>query len=182
MPRLSPFAAVDRIVYESAFRKGDQMDSNLFTEYITRYRNMVYRVAYSYMRVPADSEDIMQEVFLKLYQSGKSFDSEEHLKAWLIRVTINKAKDELKASRRKQTELISDGADAAEIANRDLHEAMQQLGEDYRIAVYLHYYEGYGVKEMARLLGISEANVKTRLKRAREKLRAFLTDDERSIS
>ena len=158
------------------------MDSKLFTDYISRYRNMVYRVAYSYLKTPADSEDIMQEVFLKLYQSGKSFDSEEHLKAWLIRVTINKAKDELKASRRKQTELISDSADISDNTNAELHEAIQALSEDHRLVVYLHYYEGYGVREMARLLRISEANVKTRLKRARDKLRAFLTDDERSFS
>ncbi len=158
------------------------MDSNLFTEYIGRYRNMVYRVAYSYLKTHTDSEDIMQEVFLKLYQSSKSFESEEHLKAWLIRVAINKAKDELKASRRKQSELISDRVDISESVNSELREAIQALGEDYRIVVYLHYYEGYGVREIARLLRISEANVKTRLKRARDKLRAFLTDDERSFS
>ena len=136
------------------------MDSNLFNEYISRYHNMVYRIAYSYMKIPADSE--------------------EHLKAWLIRVTVNKAKDELKASRRKQTELISDSADIPDNANTELHEAMQTLNEDHRIVVYLHYYEGYGVREIAKLLRISEANVKTRLKRARDKLRTFLTDDERS--
>lgn len=156
------------------------MDSILFTEYISRYRNMVYRVAFSYLKSPADSEDIMQEVFLKLYQSGKSFDSEEHLKAWLIRVTANKAKDELKASRRKYTEPVSEGVHITDTPNNELHEAIGALGEDYRIVVYLHYYEGYGVKEMAKLLRISEANVKTRLKRAREKLKAFLTDNERS--
>lgn len=156
------------------------MNEELFTEYITKYSNMVYRIAYSYMNSCADSEDIMQDVFLKLYQSGKSFDSDEHLKAWLIRVTINKAKDELKACRRKQTQLISDGADITFPVNTDLHEAMQSLSEDYRIAVYLHYYEGYGIKDISKLLRISEANVKTRLKRAREKLRAFLTDNERS--
>ena len=156
------------------------MDSILFTEYISRYRNMVYRVAFSYLKSPADSEDIMQEVFLKLYQSGKSFDSEEHLKAWLIRVTANKAKDELKASRRKHTEPASEGVYVTDTPHSELHEAIGTLGEDYRIVVYLHYYEGYGVKELAKLLRISEANVKTRLKRAREKLRAFLTDDERS--
>ncbi len=122
----------------------------------------------------------MQEVFLKLYQSGKSFESDEHLKAWLIRVTINKAKDELKASRRKQAELISERAEISCAENTDLHEAMRSLSEDHRIAVYLHYYEGYSVKEIAKLLRISEANVKTRLKRARDRLREFLTDDERS--
>lgn len=156
------------------------MNEELFTEYITEYSNMVYRIAYSYMNSCADSEDIMQDVFLKLYQSGKSFDSDEHLKAWLIRVTVNKAKDELKACRRKQTQLIAECADTAAMPNYELAEAIQTLGADYRVVVYLHYYEGYGIKDISKLLRISEANVKTRLKRAREKLRAFLTDNERS--
>lgn len=155
------------------------MNEELFTEYITKYSDMVYRIAYSYMNSRADSEDIMQEVFIKLYQSNKSFCNSEHLKAWLIRVTVNKAKDELKACRRKQTQLIAECTDTAAMPNYELAEAMQTLGADYRVVVYLHYYEGYRIKDMSRLLSISEANVKTRLKRAREKLKAFLSDDER---
>ncbi len=156
------------------------MDDNLFTAYVEKYSAMVYRVAYSFMKSPADSEDIMQETFIRLYTAKKSFDSEEHLKAWLIRVAVNLSKNELKAFRRKQTEPVSEEEQSPDNSHPDLHEAMQQLCEDYRIVVYLYYYEGYGVRETATLLGISEANVKTRLKRAREKLRAFLTDDERS--
>lgn len=156
------------------------MNEVLFTEYINKYSDMVYRVAYSYMNNRADSEDIMQESFVKLYQSKKVFASDEHLKAWLIRVTVNKAKDELKACRRKQPQLITECADTVRMPNHELAEAIQALGADYRIVVYLHYYEGYGIKEISRLISISEANVKTRLKRAREKLRSFLSDGERS--
>ncbi len=156
------------------------MDDILFTAYVEKYSGMVYRVAFSYMKAPADSEDIMQEAFLRLYTTGKRFESEEHLKAWLIRVTINLAKNELKAFRRKDKALASADPEEPPAFYPELDEAMKSLNEDYRIAVYLYYYEGYGVRELASLLGISEANAKTRLKRARNKLKEFLTDDERS--
>ncbi len=156
------------------------MDNNLFTAYIDEYSGMVYRIAYSYMKSSADSEDIMQEVFLKLYTARKEFSSSEHVKAWLIRVTVNIAKNELKAHRRKNTELIDEALPSSISDNTELHEALQELGEEHRIVVYLYYYEGYSVREIAKLLGISEDNVKTRLKRARAKLKAFLADDERS--
>ncbi len=151
------------------------MQNDIFTEYVRKYSDMVYRVAYGYTRSRPDSEDIMQDVLLKLYQSGKVFRDDEHVKAWLIRVTVNRSRDVLRAQRRKQTEELDVNTPQAQREN-SLDEAMSALGEEYRLAVYLHYYEGYGVKEIARIMRISESNVKIRLKRARDKLREFLTD------
>lgn len=151
------------------------MQNDIFNEYVRKYSDMVYRIAYSYTHSHPDSEDIMQDTLLKLYQCGKRFRDDEHLKAWLIRVAINTAKDLLKSLKRKTTdelcENISTPAD-----DRELDHAMTSLSEDYRAVVYLHYYEGYDVKEIAKLMRITESNVKIRLKRARDKLRDFMTD------
>ena len=154
------------------------MDSAKLTEYFKSYGDTVYRVAYSIIQNPAECEDITQDIFLKLYQSNRSFNSDEHAKAWLIRVAINKAKDYLRSHRHKHTEELSDiSAQLDSNENSDLAYALEALDEKYRIAIYLHYYEGYGVRDMAKLLGITESNAKTRLKRAREKLKAYLNND-----
>lgn len=152
------------------------MQNDIFTEYVRKYSDMVYRIAYSYTRSIPDSEDIMQDVLVKLYHSGKTFRDGEHTKAWLIRVTVNRCRDVLRSQKRLRTEEL-DPASAAPQSDSGLDEAMDSLGMEYRLVVYLHYYEGYGVKDIARMLRISESNVKIRLKRAREKLKAFLTDE-----
>ena len=133
------------------------MQTDVFTEYVLQYSDMVYRM-------------------LRLYQSGKEFRDEEHIKAWLIRVAVNRSKDVLRSHKRKHTaELTADIPQPQQ--ENGLDEALCTLGEDYRLAVYLHYYEGYGVREIASIMRISESNVKIRLKRARDKLKAFLTDE-----
>ena len=153
------------------------MQSDIFTEYVRKYSAAVYRAAYSCTQSRPDSEDIMQDAFLKLYQSGKSFRDDEHVKAWLLRVAINRARDIMRSSWKKQTDTLeTDVTVALPQHESSLDEAMSALSEDYRLAVYLHYYEGYGIKEMSRIMGISESNVKIRLKRARDKLKEFLTD------
>lgn len=153
------------------------MNGEIFTEYVRKYSAMVYRVAYSYTENAPDSEDIMQEVFLQLYRVGDKLSSEEHIKAWLIRVAVNKAKDSLKAARSKLTEPLDEALPASEPQiGSALAEAMSSLADKYRVVIYLHYYEGFGVRDISRALGITEANVKTRLKRGREKLKAFLTE------
>ena len=152
------------------------MQNDIFTEYVRKYSDMVYRVAYGYTRSRPDSEDIMQDVLMKLYLSGKDFRDDEHLKAWLLRVTVNRSRDVLRSQRRKHAEELDENTSQAQ-EESGLDEAMGALGEEYRLAVYLHYYEGYGVREIASILRISESNVKIRLKRARDKLKAFLTDE-----
>lgn len=153
------------------------MNREQLTAYAEKYRKDVFRAAYSYVRNHADSEDIMQEAFLRLYKSDKNFVSDENVKAWLLRVTVNISKDYLKSSWfHKQTEL-KESMNYEDKHGGSLEEAMERLKPDYRIAVYLHYYMGYSVKETAELMGISEANAKIRLKRGRDSLRSFLTEE-----
>ncbi len=154
------------------------MQSDVFTEYVRRYSAMVYRIAYSYTRSRPDSEDIMQDVLLKLYQYGKSFRDEQHVKAWLIRVAVNRSKDMLRSSQKRQAqEPYADTPTDAAVSDAPLDEAMAALSEEYRLVVYLFYFEGYSVKEISRILRITESNVKIRLKRAREKLKNLLTEE-----
>ena len=136
------------------------------------HKDMVYRIAFTYMKNVQESEDILQEVFLKLYKRGKGFESEEHEKRWLIRVTTNLCKDKLALfwnKRRCEFEGLEQLADKE--AERSVIQDIVSLPEKYRIAIYLHYVEGYQCKEIAEILGKSESAVKMRLKRGKEMLK-----------
>jgi len=149
---------------------------------VEKYGNTVYRVAYQYCGNRSDAEDIVQNVFWKLLQARKSFEDEEYLRRWLIRVAINEAKN-LSMSFWKRRVLPLEESDsqvtyempADERSN--LYEAVMQLSPKYRIVVHLYYFEGYSVKEMAKLLRIRETTIQTRLMRARAKLKEVLEHD-----
>lgn len=152
------------------------MENEQLTFYIRKYGDTVYRVAYNFVKAHADSEDIVQETFLKLYRSDKNFDSEEHIKAWLIRVASNIAKNHVKCPANSRRTELDESLPAPETEDRELHAALRGLPDKYGIVIYLHYFEGYGTREIASMLKLTESNVKARLKRGREKLKAFLTE------
>lgn len=153
------------------------MDRDKLGLYAEKYSKIVFRAAYSYVKNHADSEDIMQETFIRLYRSEEQFEADENVKAWLIRVAINISKDYLKSSWiHKRTEL-DESMTYEDDTDKSLKEAMDKLKPDYRIAIFLHYYMGYSVKETADILGISETNAKARLRRGRSCLKGFLMDD-----
>ena len=149
------------------------MNGDIFTEYVRKYRNTVFRVAYSFVNNIQDSEDITQDALLKLYKSEEKFSSDENVKAWLIKVTSNTAKNFIKRNSLRRKEPYKEGNTVQD--EYGISEVMKGLKSDYRIVIYLHYYEGYGVKELSELLSISESNVKIRLKRGRDRLRELLT-------
>ena len=136
------------------------------------HKDMVYRIAFTYMKNVQESEDVLQEVFLKLYMRESSFESEEHEKRWLIKVTTNLCKDKLGLfwnKRRCSFEGLEQLVDKDE--ERNVIQDIVSLPEKYRIAIYLHYVEGYSCKEIAEILGKSESAVKMRLKRGKEMLK-----------
>ena len=156
------------------------MTEESFTRAAERYADTVFRVAYSQTRSHADADDVTQDVLLQLLQTDRGFESDEHLRRWLIRVTVNRCRMLFRAPWRK-TESIEDyaetlGFEAPEYT--DLFTAVMRLDKKYRAAVYLYYYEGYTAPEIAGLLGVSANTVSTRLRRAREKLRKDLTEVE----
>ena len=131
-----------------------------------------------------DAEDAVQEVFLRLYTEEKLFESGEHLRRWLIRVTLNVCRDTLKSPWRKRRvplDTVPDQPvfDAPE--QGELYQAVMALPEKYRVTLYLFYYEELSTKEIAELLGLRQTAVTTRLSRGRELLKKRLEawqDDE----
>ena len=145
---------------------------------VRTYADMVYKIAYRYVANPTDADDVFSETFLTYFKKERTFHDEEHRKAWLIRVTINCAKDMLK-SKSPWEELNDSVAEEDSPAlspeeHLDLHAAIQQLRLEYREAICLYYLEGLSVQDIAAVLGRSENTVKTHLARGREKLRKFL--------
>lgn len=142
------------------------------------YTDTVYRVAVHNTRCASDAEDITQEVFLRLLQCRRTFRDTEHLKAWLIRVTINLCKNHLRDTRR---EIPTEDVPAPSYAASDsVLDAVRALPENQRNAIYLHYYEGYTAAEIASILESRPNTVLSWLRRGREALRETLggLDDE----
>ena len=151
-----------------------------FTNIARRYMDTVFRLAFSYLKSRADADDVTQNVLLKLYRYDGDFQSEAHLKHWLIRVTVNECKSALRSPWRR-TEDIAEYANTLALPtpeHAELLEAVMKLPPKYRAAIHLFYYEGYATAEIAELLGLPQATVRTHLARGREKLKAMLTEAE----
>ncbi len=141
-----------------------------FSFAFTQYTDTVYRVAVHNTRCKSDAEDVAQEVFVKLLESSKKFKDGEHLKAWLIRVTINECRTLMRKYSR-ETEQSAEIADCAVYDGDSVLEAVKALPENYRNAKYLHYYEGYTAKEIGKILDSKENTVLSWLSRGRAALR-----------
>ena len=149
------------------------------TEIYNRQVDTVYRICFSFMKNTADTEDMVQETFLRLLGSGVGFVSEEHEKAWLIVTASNLCKDTLKKWWRR-TEDIDDpalGLQQPPFEIDELLDAIMKLPADQKTAVYMHYYEGYSTAEIAAHLRCPHATVRSRLARARKTLKHKLGGD-----
>lgn len=146
-----------------------------FLEIYNRQVDTVYRVCYSFMKNKADTEDMVQETFLRLLSVGKAFENERHEKAWLIVTASNLCKDALKNWWRKN-ENIDDYLNIAEEPKQEdgILDMILSLPDDYKDAVYMYYYEGYTTVEIARNLHCPEATVRSRLSRARNRLQSMM--------
>ena len=152
-----------------------------FTQYAAQYGDTVYRVALSACKCPADAEDVMQAVLLKLYQEKNGFESEEHLRRWLIRVAVNQSRKLTRSAWFRKNAPLEEWSAVGEFQAPEesgLFLAVSALPEKYRTPLYLCYYEGYSVKETAALCGLKESTAQTRLQRAREKLKRMLAEQE----
>lgn len=148
---------------------------------IERYADTVKRLCAVHLANRSDADDIFQTVFLKYALSETSFESAEHEKAWLIRVTINACKDVAKASSRRRSVPLDEVAEiAADVPedHRDVLEAVLALPDKYRNVVYLHFYEGYTAPEIASLIGKNPNTVYTLLARSKKLLRKKLGGGE----
>lgn len=155
------------------------MDETQLARYIKLFHRTVYRAALGLLHNAAEAEDATQETFVKLFESNKHFTSDEHCKAWLLRVVINHSKNVLSSFRFSRTEELDEAIPVEGLAERDLADALEQLPTKYRAVIHLHYFEGYSAKEIAEMLDLSTTAVTTRLARGREKLRNLMTQEER---
>lgn len=148
---------------------------------IDRYADTVKRICVVYLKNSSDTEDIFQNVFLKYLRSSALFESEEHKKAFLIRVTINECKDLLKSFFRKNTinidEITEMTAPSDFNENAYVREAVLKLPEKYKIVIYLHYFEGYSAVEIGKILSKNVNTVYTLMARGREMLKETLGGD-----
>lgn len=139
---------------------------------IEKYGDSLLSLCSVMLRNREDAKDAVQECFLKYIQKAPEFKSEEHEKAWLLRVAANECKDMLRFSKRRSLFSLEDVSDiAAEENDAQILSLLMMLDEKYRIVMHLHYVEEYKVEEISRLLGITEAAVKKRLQRGRQALR-----------
>ena len=156
------------------------MNKSEFSEAVGRNDRRLFLIALSFTRSRADAEDILQNVFLKLWQNKKAFESAEHMDKWLTRVCVNESRNLLRSPFRSRVTELEEAADIQVFdspRDGDLFRAVMSLPTKERTVIHLFYYEDLSVAEIAKTLRISPSAVKTRLNRARNKLKEALGDE-----
>ena len=149
-----------------------------------QYRDRLFAAAFQVCGNAADAEDAAQEALLRYHVSEKQFESEQHIRAWLLRVTINCAKNVSRSFFRRCCLPLEEYMDSLEFdsgESREIFREVMNLPEKYRLVIHLYYYEDYSVAEIGGILGLTESNVKVRLSRGRKLLKEALQevwDDE----
>lgn len=148
------------------------------------YRDRLFAAAFQVCGNAADAEDAAQEALLRYHVSEKQFESEQHIRAWLLRVAINCAKNVSRSFWRRNIVPLEEYMDSLEFEtgeSRQIFREVMGLPEKYRLVIHLFYYEDYHVAEIAKILALTETNVKVRLSRGRQLLKKALQevwDDE----
>ena len=144
---------------------------------VNEYATMLLRVAYSQLNNRAEAEDTVQEVLLKYMEKAPIFQSEEHEKAWLLRVTVNHCKNHLASAWFRKRAALDEGIPALDNAELEVVSAVAALPAKYRAVVHLYYFEGYSTKEIAEILHSRPNTVSSRLSRARALLAKALKEE-----
>ncbi len=149
-------------------------------EAFQKYGDRIFSAAFSICRNRADADDVVQDTLIRYYSLGKDFESEAHLKAWLLRVAINRAKDIVSAFWRKNKvdwEEYMDELVFEEPEDSRLFEAVMRLPEKYRAVIHLFYHEDYAVEEISGILRRPEGTVKSQLNRGKKLLKNMLQEE-----
>lgn len=153
-----------------------------FIRIFNLFKNDVYRLSYSYTKNISDSDDITQNVFVKLYKHNEVLELDDiSIKKWLFKVTINECKSLLLSSWKKKIIPFTEKEENtlyAKVNENSILEQVMQLPKKYRLVIFLYYYENYKTKEISEILNITITNVQTMLSRAREKLKKIIREDE----
>ena len=152
-----------------------------FRRCFDEYSRIVYSAAFTMMKNAADSNDVMQEVFLKFYQNMDKLTEEAHVRPWLITVTMNTCRNELRSgwfSRTVRKDTLDEASYDEDFGEKsDLFYAVMELPEKERVPIHLFYYEGCSTSEIAKLLNMKESTVRVRIMRGREKLKKKLKEE-----
>ncbi len=143
---------------------------------VNMYSNMVYRLAFSQTRNKSDADDTFQEVFIRYIKKKPEFETEEHRKAWLIRVTINCSKKLWASTWRRRTEELDESIVFEMEEEKNLYYELQQLPVKYRAVIHLFYYENLSIEEISEVLKQKPSTIRTQLTRGRRKLKEILKE------
>mgnify|MGYP005973455981 FL=1 len=149
-----------------------------------KYADMLYRLAFSHLRRREDAEDAVQDVFTKYMNTSPRFTDDEHERAWLVRVTVNRCHDMLRRGKVREHDSLDDISEIPDEESENTSGVLQAvfaLPEKYKTAITLHYLEGFSVEEISSMLGISLSAVKMRLSRGREILKDLLDKEENYV-
>lgn len=153
-----------------------------FSRVFNEYYSLLSRIAYSYTLNIFDAEDVVQEVFIKFYKAHKNFNNNLEEKYWFIRVTINQSLDCIKQRKNKEVLIDSEYINILSKTpgtgekNEEIYECVCSLKDSYKTIIVLYFYDDYSIKEIAKILKISESNVTTRLNRAKKKLKEIIIE------
>lgn len=156
------------------------MTENEFISIVKKQNRRIYRIALSITQNSSDAEDVMQNVFIKLWKYNKPFNDEEHLNKWLTAVSVNESRDYIKNPFRKRKLPLDDAVNISVLdktENIDLFRAVMSLDTKDRAIIHLFYYEDMSITDIARIMKMKESAVKTRLFRARGRLKSILGDE-----
>jgi len=162
----------NNVAEEQSLRTDDCLEDT-----IEKYSDMVYRLAISQMKNKSDADDVFQEVFFRYVRKKPSFQSEDHKKAWLIRVTVNCCKSMHTSAWRKRTVSLNGYMAYMPEEQRDFSRELLRLPQKYLAVIHLHYYEDMSVNEISKAIGKSPSAVKMRLSRARKMLKGIFGED-----
>lgn len=165
--------------------RGDNVDfifdDNLIEEVVNTYSDMVYRIALNILCNIDDANDVMQDVFLRLVRNKSKIKSREHIKHWLIKVTINCSRSKATESYKKHTVSISEISESYASCSNEIDEtigSVMKLPEKYKVPIHLYYYQQLTVEEISKILGITRSGVRSRLSRGRNLLKEILEKED----
>lgn len=145
-----------------------------------RYGDTIYRIALQYTRCHADAEDVLQEVLIQRFRRQAPFETPEHERRWLVRTAVDRSRNVLRGGRRRRSLPLEEAGELQTLPQpsyRALYDAVLSLPRNHRLVVDLYYYEGYSTDEIAEIIGVRGATVRTWLRRARMKLKELLKEE-----
>ncbi len=163
--------------------KDQTFDSGYIKVLVNKYSNMIFRICYGILCNRDDAEDAMQDTFLKYLTKAPEFESDEHEKAWLIKVATNISKNMSVLRHRRKNIDIDELVDIGVThEDRYVFEAISELPVKYKIVMMLYYIEGYSVKEVSKIISVSEDAVRKRLQKGREILKLEIEKGSRNVN